>query len=64
MMAAAERIEARVREDREDHLEMLDTLLGLILGDRADRTFTAADLRALGVDPEPPSTDDYELYDA
>ncbi|MFC4070944.1 hypothetical protein [Actinoplanes subglobosus] len=63
VMAASDRIWARNNESREDHLLILDELLTVFLSDAADRVFTAADLRAAGTDPVPPSTDDFPLYD-
>ncbi|GIF38237.1 hypothetical protein [Actinoplanes xinjiangensis] len=63
VMAASDRIWSRNDESREDHLLILDELLIVFLGDRADCTFTAADLIAAGVDPTPPSTDDHPLYE-
>jgi hypothetical protein len=61
--AATERISTRFRENRDDHLVILDALLIVILGDRADRTFTEAELRSLGVDPVPPASTDYEIFE-
>lgn len=63
VMDASHRIESRVIESRQDHLLILDELLAVLLGDRADRTFTAADLREAGVDPEPPSTEEFPLFE-
>jgi hypothetical protein len=40
-----------LREDlREAHLAMMDVLVGHLLGERADCTFSSEDLRAAGVD--------------
>jgi hypothetical protein len=51
---ASHRIE-RLRDDlREAHLEILDALVACFLRERAHLTFTSADLRALGVDDNPP----------
>ena len=63
VMAASHRIETRAGESRRDHLLILDELLAVFLGDRAGLTFTAADLRDVGVDPEPPSTEEYPLFE-
>ncbi|GIE78233.1 hypothetical protein Aph02nite_41830 [Actinoplanes philippinensis] len=63
VMAASDRIWSRNDESREDHLLILDELLTVFLGDRAGRTFTAADLIAAGTDPTPPSTADHPLYE-
>ncbi|GAA2689017.1 MULTISPECIES: hypothetical protein [Actinosynnema] len=49
---------------REHHLEVLDVLVGVFLGDRADATFTSADLAALGVDDSAgPKTADYDMWE-
>jgi hypothetical protein len=61
--AACRRIESRVAESRRDHLLILDELLAVLLGDRAGLTFTAADLRGAGADPEPPNTADFPLFE-
>jgi hypothetical protein len=42
---------------------MLDALVTAMLGDRAELTFSPADLRAIGVDDAKPSAADYPLYD-
>ncbi|WP_433795474.1 hypothetical protein [Actinoplanes sp. CA-252034] len=63
VMAASDRIWSRKDESREDHLLILDELLAVFLGDRADHVFTAADLVAVGVDPTPPTTEQYPLYE-
>ncbi|TDD77697.1 hypothetical protein E1293_25940 [Actinomadura darangshiensis] len=42
------------RDSEREHMEILDLLVRHLLGDRADRSFTSADLRALGVPDEPP----------
>ncbi|GAA4602276.1 hypothetical protein BJY16_004191 [Actinoplanes octamycinicus] len=60
---ASHRIATRNDENRQDHLAILDDLLTVILGDRAESRFTEADLRALGVDPEPPSLADFDDLD-
>ncbi|MEU4422416.1 hypothetical protein AB0F81_17450 [Actinoplanes sp. NPDC024001] len=59
VMAASDRIWMRMAESREDHLDILDALLTVFLGDRAERTFSAADLRAIGVGVEPPRLSDF-----
>ncbi|MER5332384.1 hypothetical protein [Micromonospora sp. NPDC002717] len=63
IMAASQRIDALTAESRETHLEMLDALVAVMLGDRAELTFDTADLRAVGVDDTKPSTRDYPLYE-
>ncbi|WP_155371607.1 hypothetical protein [Catellatospora vulcania] len=60
---AGRRIEQLTTESRQVHLEMLDALVAEMLGDRADATFSPADLRAIGVDDTRPNPNDYELYD-
>lgn len=62
-MAASQRIDALTAESRETHLEMLDALVAAMLGDRAELTFSPADLLAIGVDDAKPSATDYPLYD-
>ena len=63
VMAASDRIDALTAESSETHLEMLDALVTAMLGDRAELTFSPADLRAIGVDDAKPSPADYALYD-
>lgn len=59
VLASSDRIWSRTTESREDHLLILDELLGVLLGDRAELTFGVADLRDAGVDPVPPASDDH-----
>jgi hypothetical protein len=63
VMAASRRIDALTAESRESHLEMLDALVAMMLGDRAELTFSPADLRAIGVDDTEPNTTDHPLYE-
>jgi hypothetical protein len=63
VMAASQRIDTLTAESRETHLEMLDALVTAMLGDRAELTFSSADLRAIGVDDAKPSPADYPVYD-
>ena len=63
VIAASDRIDALTVESRETHLEMLDALVTAMLGDRAELTFSPADLRGIGVDDAKPSPVDYPLYD-
>jgi hypothetical protein len=63
VMEASSRIETLTAESRRAHLDILDALVTVMLGDRADLTFIPADLHALGVDDTPPSTADHPLYD-
>jgi hypothetical protein len=51
---ASRRIERMQHELRQAHLDMLDALATQLLGDRADLVFTAADLRAIGVEDRIP----------
>jgi hypothetical protein len=62
VMAASQRIDALTAESRAIHLEMLDALVTAMLGDRAELTFSSADLQAIGVDDAKPRAD-YPLYD-
>ena len=44
------------------HAEVMDTLIAVLLGDRADATFTSADPAAIGVDDTAgPNSADYDL---
>ncbi|MEU8003828.1 hypothetical protein AB0B66_21950 [Catellatospora sp. NPDC049111] len=61
--AATERVERLTAESRQVHLEMLDALVAAMLGDRAEATFSADDLRALGIDVVGPDPTDYPLYE-
>jgi hypothetical protein len=62
---ASERINVAVAEAHEAHLEMLNALVAVLLGDRADRTFSEADIHAAGTDISvEPSPTDYPLFDA
>ena len=63
VMTASSRIETLVGESRQEHLEILDALAAIMLGDRAELTFSRADLRAIGVDDAVPSPADYPLYE-
>lgn len=61
MIAAGERINAVTDEARAAHLDKLDALVTIMLGDRASLTFDAVDLRAIGIDDTPPNPTDYPL---
>jgi hypothetical protein len=62
--AASERINASMAESREAHLEMLDAIVVALLGDRADLTFSEADVHASGIEiADRPSPPDYPLFD-
>jgi hypothetical protein len=56
---ASDRITRLTDESRQAHLDILDQLLSVFLGERADLVFTSADLLAAGVDDTPPSSLDY-----
>ncbi|BCJ46493.1 hypothetical protein GCM10010168_61320 [Actinoplanes ianthinogenes] len=60
---ASHRIATRTDENRQDHLAILDDLLTVILGERAEARFTESDLRALGIDPQPPDVADFDDLD-
>jgi hypothetical protein len=59
VLATFERIGQLRDAWHEAHLDVLDDLLGMLLGERADRVFTSADLRAAGVDDTPPELTDH-----
>ena len=62
---ASERINAAVADARAGHLEMLDSLVAVMLSNRADLTITEADIRTAGIEIlAEPSPTDYPLYDA
>jgi hypothetical protein len=63
VMAAGDRINALADESHDAHLDKLDALVTIMLGDRAGLTFDAADLRAIGIDDTPPNPADYPLYE-
>jgi hypothetical protein len=51
-------------QSRAAHLDVMETLLAVLLGDRADATFTSADLAAVGVDDTAgPNPADYDLWE-
>jgi hypothetical protein len=53
------RIDDLADRSRQLHLDLLDSLLGIMLDERRDDVFTADDLRAVGVNPTPPHESDY-----
>lgn len=59
--ATLERIEHLSRTWRDAHLDVLEDLLGVLLGKRADFVFTSADLKAAGVDDTRPNLADYPV---
>ncbi|MEV6347855.1 hypothetical protein [Actinoplanes sp. NPDC051851] len=63
VLEASSRLQHRTGELRDDHRDILDALLTVFLGDRAGSTFTGADLRALGVDDNPPDMHAYPLHE-
>ncbi|MFF7158013.1 hypothetical protein [Streptomyces sp. NPDC008139] len=50
VLGASRRIEEAVKASRAAHLEMLDALVGEVLGERAGAAFDSAELRAAGFD--------------
>ncbi|QQQ76946.1 hypothetical protein IOD16_39430 [Saccharothrix sp. 6-C] len=61
---ALNRITACNDQSAEAHLDVLVTLIGVFLGDRAAATFTSADLAALGVDDTAgPNSAEYNLWE-
>ncbi|WP_067685941.1 hypothetical protein [Nocardia jejuensis] len=46
-------------ESRVTHLDILTTLLGVLLGDNADKVISAEELQALGVNTVPPNPTDF-----
>ncbi len=63
VLAASSRIFDLAEDARRTHLEMLDALVQILLGERADLTFASADLAALGINDRPPNSDDFTLYE-
>jgi hypothetical protein len=63
VMAASSRIGSLVDEARQEHLVILDALAAIMLGDRAELTFSPADLREAGVDDAVPNPADFPLYE-
>ncbi|GAB3841460.1 hypothetical protein ACFPIJ_43855 [Dactylosporangium cerinum] len=59
VMAESARINTLTAESRQAHLAILDDLAAIMLGDRAELTFTPAELQAMGVDDTPPSPADH-----
>ncbi|XVS65028.1 hypothetical protein ACQPYE_02900 [Actinosynnema sp. CA-299493] len=61
---ALNRITACNDQSAEAHLDVLVTLVGVFLGDRATATFTSADLAAVGVDDTAgPDSADYDVWE-
>ena len=56
---ASDRVGNLTERSREAHLDILEALLEVFLGERAPRVFSSADLRSIGVDDTPPNSDDY-----
>jgi hypothetical protein len=54
------RIDRCNNESLTAHLDILNTLIGVLLGDNADRVVPEEELRAIGVQTTPPSPYDYE----
>ncbi|MCC8247953.1 hypothetical protein [Saccharothrix luteola] len=61
---ALNRITACNDQSRDAHLDVMETLMEVFLGDRAGATFTSADLAAIGVDDTAgPNSSDYDLWE-
>lgn len=59
-LAARDRIDKLHRQYRAEHVEMLDAIVAVLLGDRADSSFTSEDLLAAGFDDrQRPSLSDF-----
>lgn len=63
VMELSRRVDVLASESRQAHLEILDALVAIMLGDRAEQTFSRADLSAIGVNDTEPSPWDYPLYE-
>lgn len=59
-VAQLHRIDECNTESRTAHLDSLETLIGVLLGDNANRVVSEDELRAIGVETVPPNPDDYE----
>jgi hypothetical protein len=64
VLGGLERITACNDRSRDAHLDVMETLIDVFLGERAGATFTSADLAALGVDDTAgPNSADYDLWE-
>ncbi|MDU0291576.1 hypothetical protein [Saccharothrix longispora] len=64
VLASLDRITACAVRSREAHLDVLESLIEVVLGDRRDMTVTSADLKAIGVDDTAgPRSADYDLWE-
>ena len=59
-LAGVRRIDECNTASADAHLDILEALLGVLLGDSADRVVSAEELHAIGVGTTPPSPYDYE----
>ena len=60
---ASDSISELAAEARKAHLDMLDALAAILLQERAELTFTEADLQAAGVSASEPDPADYPMYE-
>lgn len=63
ILAKSTRIEQLTKSSQEAHLDILEDLLLILLGQRGHQTFTHADLRSCGVDDAEPASADYPSDD-
>jgi hypothetical protein len=61
VLRGLQRIDASNAESRAAHLDILEALLGVMLGANADRVVREEELRAIGVNPTPPDPGDYDF---
>ncbi|MRH89962.1 hypothetical protein GFY24_21395 [Nocardia sp. SYP-A9097] len=59
VLETSTRIDKFMDQSREAHLDILEDLLRILVGGNAALTFTAEDLRSLGVDDTPPVAADF-----
>ncbi|WP_405135951.1 hypothetical protein [Nocardia sp. NBC_01388] len=59
VVLASTRIDKLLTLSKEAHLDLLEDLLRILLGPRADDTFTASDLRSCGMVDTPPTLAEY-----
>ncbi|MEU4446300.1 hypothetical protein AB0K14_04135 [Actinosynnema sp. NPDC050801] len=64
VLGGLERITACNDRSRHAHLDVMESLIGVFLGERAGATFTSADLAAIGVDDTAgPNSADYNQWE-
>lgn len=64
VLGGLERIAACNDRSRDAHLDVMETLIEVFLGERAGATVTSADLAAIGVDDTAgPNSSDYDLWE-